>query len=56
MYPDGALDENYKSENWSTESYSEWIKLSDIDKLDVSFIGLARNTQKGVVLSSYNAG
>lgn len=35
----------------------EWIPFSDIDKINVEYIGTAaKGTKRGVILSSYNSG
>ena len=37
--------------------YGDWVDFKDIDKVTVSLIGTAtKNTKKGVILASFNAG
>lgn len=44
----------YETEN---DEYGSWIKFSDIDKLEVKYLGEASDDVKiGVVLSSFHAG
>jgi len=53
MTPDGG----FGKEDFSTRKSSSWIKFKEINtSLDVTLIGNAQNTEKGVVLASYHAG
>jgi hypothetical protein len=39
------------------ESFGEWVDADQIDKIEVTFLGIAKEgTKKGLILGSFNAG
>ena len=52
IYPD-----NERWEDNANDSWLEWVRFSDIDKIKVTLLGKAdKRIKRGCILSSYNAG
>jgi len=61
FHPDGCLDENDVGSNWKIYKetgyiHSPWVKLSEVDNLEVTLLGNAVDTVKNVFSASYHAG
>jgi hypothetical protein len=62
IHPDGKIHpENSKwvrklwDGNMINEDGEEWVKFSEIDSIDVEYLG-ETNKERGVILASFNAG